>query len=58
MIEQIDLQKSIDRIRIIGGGRGRFRFIGLPLKIRGATASPIRAIAVIEREMIREVTSC
>jgi kynurenine formamidase len=29
-------------------GRGRFRFIGLPLKIRGATGSPVRAIAVFE----------
>jgi hypothetical protein len=29
-------------------GRGRFRFIGLPLKIRGGTASPIRAVALFE----------
>jgi kynurenine formamidase len=29
-------------------GRGRFRFIGLPLKIRGGTGSPVRAIAVFE----------
>ena len=29
-------------------GRGRFRFIGFPLKIKGGTASPIRAVAVIE----------
>ena len=27
-------------------GRGRFTFIGFPLKIRGGTASPIRAVAV------------
>lgn len=27
-------------------GRGRFRFIGFPLKIRGGTASPIRAVAL------------
>jgi kynurenine formamidase len=27
-------------------GLGRFRFIGLPLKIRGGTGSPVRAIAV------------
>ena len=27
-------------------GRGRFRFVGLPLKIRGGTGSPVRAIAV------------
>jgi kynurenine formamidase len=26
--------------------RGRFRFIGLPLKIRGGTGSPVRAVAV------------
>ena len=30
------------------GGRGRFRFIGLLLKIRGGTASPIRAVALFE----------
>lgn len=29
-------------------GRGRFRFIGFPLKIRGGTGSPIRAVAWIE----------
>lgn len=29
-------------------GRGRFRFIGLPLKIRGGTGSPVRAAAVFE----------
>lgn len=28
-------------------GRGRFRFIGLPLKIRGGTGSPVRAVAVV-----------
>ncbi|WP_262916440.1 cyclase family protein [Aestuariivivens sediminis] len=31
-------------------GRGRFRFIGLPLRIRGGTGSPVRAIAVFENE--------
>jgi kynurenine formamidase len=29
-------------------GRGRFRFIGLPLRIRGGTGSPVRAVAVLE----------
>lgn len=29
-------------------GRGRFRFIGLPLKIKGGTGSPVRAVAVFE----------
>jgi len=29
-------------------GRGRFKFIGLPLKIRGGTGSPVRAIAVFD----------
>jgi kynurenine formamidase len=33
-------------------GRGRFRFIGLPLKIRGGTGSPVRAIAVFEEHPI------
>jgi kynurenine formamidase len=27
-------------------GRGRFTFIGFPLKIRGGSASPIRAVAM------------
>jgi kynurenine formamidase len=27
-------------------GRGRFRFIALPLKLRGGTGSPVRAVAV------------
>ena len=29
-------------------GRGRFRFIGLPLRIRGGTGSPVRAVAIFE----------
>ncbi|MEO8358263.1 MAG: cyclase family protein [Chloroflexota bacterium] len=29
-------------------GRGRFRFIGLPLRIRGGTGSPVRAVAILE----------
>jgi kynurenine formamidase len=29
-------------------GKGRFKFIGFPLKIRGGTASPIRAVAMVE----------
>lgn len=29
-------------------GRGMFQFIGLPLKIRGGTGSPVRAVAVFE----------
>ena len=31
-------------------GRGRFRFIGLPLKIRGGTGSPVRAVAVFDAQ--------
>lgn len=27
-------------------GRGRFQFIGLPLRIRGGTGSPVRAVAI------------
>lgn len=34
-------------------GRGRFRFIGLPLKIRGGTGSPVRAVAVFDRAAIQ-----
>ena len=29
-------------------GKGRFRFIALPLKIRGGTGSPVRAVAVFD----------
>lgn len=29
-------------------GRGRFRFIGFPLRIRGGTGSPVRAVAVFD----------
>jgi kynurenine formamidase len=29
-------------------GRGRFRFAGFPLRIKGGTASPIRAVAIFE----------
>ncbi|WP_417291107.1 cyclase family protein [Corallibacter sp.] len=36
----INLYKLIDK--------GRFRFIGLPLKIRGGTGSPVRAVAVFD----------
>ena len=27
--------------------KGRFQFIGFPLKIKGGTGSPIRAVAVV-----------
>jgi kynurenine formamidase len=36
----VNLHKLIDR--------GHFRFIALPLKIRGGTGSPVRAVAVFE----------
>jgi kynurenine formamidase len=29
-------------------GKGRFKFIGLPLKIKGGTGSPIRAVAMLD----------
>ena len=37
-------ENMINLYRLIG--RGRFRFVGLPLRIRGGTGSPVRAIAV------------
>jgi kynurenine formamidase len=40
-------ENMINLYRLIG--RGRFRFIGLPLKIRGGTGSPVRAVAVFDR---------
>ena len=43
-ITHIECLANLDKLV----GRGRFRFIGFPLKIRGGTASPIRAVAVFE----------
>jgi kynurenine formamidase len=34
-------------------GTSKFTFVGVPLKIRGASGSPIRAIAVVEDAAIR-----
>jgi kynurenine formamidase len=31
-------------------GKGRFRFIGFPLKIKGGSGSPIRAVALLDDE--------
>jgi kynurenine formamidase len=31
-------------------GKGRFKFIGFPLKIRGGTGSPIRAVAMLDND--------
>lgn len=39
-------ENMVNLYRLIG--RGRFRFVGLPLNIRGGTGSPVRAIAVFE----------
>jgi kynurenine formamidase len=39
-------ENIINLYRLIG--RGRFRFIGLPLRIRAGTGSPVRAVAVFE----------
>jgi kynurenine formamidase len=40
-------ENMVNLYRLVG--RGRFRFIGLPLRIRGGTGSPVRAVAVFER---------
>lgn len=37
-------ENMVNLYRLVG--RGRFRFIGLPLRIRGGTGSPVRAVAV------------
>ncbi len=29
-------------------GKGRFRFLAMPLKIKGGTGSPVRAVAILE----------
>lgn len=43
-ITHIEGLANLDRLV----GRGRFRFIGFPLRIRGGTASPIRAVALFD----------
>ena len=43
-ITHIECLMNLDRLV----GRGRFRFVGFPLRIRGGTASPIRAVAIFE----------
>jgi kynurenine formamidase len=30
-------------------GKGRFTFVGFPLKLRGGSGSPIRAVALLDR---------
>lgn len=39
--------EGLDHLELLVG-RGRFRFIGFPLKIKGGTGSPIRAVAVLD----------
>lgn len=43
-ITHIECLANLDKLV----GRGRFRFIGFPLRIRGGTASPIRAVAMFD----------
>ena len=43
-ITHIECLANLDKLL----GRGRFRFVGFPLKITGGTASPIRAVAIFE----------
>lgn len=43
-ITHIECLANLDKLV----GRGRFRFVGFPLRIRGGTASPIRAVAMFE----------
>ncbi|MGY4257877.1 kynurenine formamidase [Bradyrhizobium sp. USDA 4516] len=45
-ITHIECMWNLDRLV----GKGRFRFIGFPLRIRGGTASPIRAVAVLDEQ--------
>lgn len=43
-ITHIESMANLDKLV----GRGRFRFCGFPLRLRGGTASPIRAVAIFE----------
>ena len=43
-ITHIECLANLDKLV----GRGRFRFVGFPLRIKGGTASPIRAVAIFE----------
>lgn len=44
-------ENMVNLYRLVG--RGRFRFIALPLRIRGGTGSPVRAVAVFEEASAR-----
>lgn len=46
--EQIILMENLVLANLVGVGRKRFLFVGLPLKLRGATGSPIRAAALLD----------
>lgn len=43
-ITHIECLANLDKLV----SRGRFRFVGFPLKIRGGTAGPVRAVAIFE----------
>ena len=45
-ITHIECLTNLDKLI----GKGRFRFIGFPLKIKGGTGSPIRAVAVLDED--------
>lgn len=46
--EQIILMENLVLANLVGLDRKRFLFVGLPLKLRGATGSPIRAAALLD----------
>jgi kynurenine formamidase len=50
LIEPIDLESALftTGLEIKPGDTVLLYFVGLPLKIRGGTGSPVRAIAVFE----------
>jgi kynurenine formamidase len=47
----LPIMEHVARLETLLGPR--FQFVGVPLRIRGATGSPIRAIAIFEEEGAR-----
>jgi kynurenine formamidase len=46
-MQKLNTENLADLRPVVGK---RFRFIALPLKIRGGSGSPVRAVAVLEEE--------
>ena len=44
----IYILENLNLERLAAAGHRRFAFVGIPLKLRGATGSPIRPLALVD----------